>query len=62
MEEIMTDLKFGDPPRNGKSVRIMPGNAPPYRVEVWVNGTLATTKTFATVAEAEKFQREEVVR
>jgi len=54
----MLDYLFGNPPENGKSVVIKPGNL----VEVWVNGKLSTTKRFPTRVDAERFQREEVLR
>jgi hypothetical protein len=34
----------------------------PYHVTIWVDGNLKDVRMFASQAEAEKFQKEEVVR
>lgn len=58
----MSDLKFSnEPPKNGKSARLitgMPGPTP-YHVEVWINGVLSHTRPFASKDEAERYQRRE---
>jgi hypothetical protein len=61
----MSDLKFSDnPPKNGKSVRLISGQpAPtPYHVQVWVNGVLSRTQVFASKNEAERYLRQESLR
>ena len=60
----MSDLQFGDPPKNGKQVLLTGGHAAPtpYHVEVRVDGELKATKMFGSKEEAEKFQKEETVR
>lgn len=60
----MSDMRFGDPPKNGKQVVVTGGNLvpKPYHAEVRVHGTLVETRYFTTEAEAQKFQQEEVTR
>lgn len=61
----MSDLRFGDgPPKNGKQVKITSGHSAPtpYHVVVSVDGTPSFTRKFASKAEAEQFQLEEIKR
>ena len=50
----MSEFQFGDPPKNGKQVKVTGGHpAPtPYHVEVWVDGKLQGTRKFGSEAEA----------
>ncbi|WP_156407054.1 hypothetical protein [Bosea sp. Root670] len=60
----MSELTFGDAPKNGKRVVIKPGTPPAtaFHVEVWIDGRISATRRFATSVEAEQYRRQELMR
>jgi hypothetical protein len=63
-ESTVSESQFGGPPKNGKQIKVTSGHSgpTPYHVTIWVDGNLKDVRMFASQAEAEKFQKEEVVR